>query len=71
MLQNFGTALSREQMKHILGGDEEEIPGGGGGDENGAGGCTCTHDSHCSSSSCNKPGAKCKSYNSSNVCVFF
>jgi hypothetical protein len=43
MLQNFGTALSREQMKHVLGGDEEEeIPGGGGGD-----GTPCTKDSDC------------------------
>jgi hypothetical protein len=28
MLQNFETALSREQMKHILGGMQEEELGG-------------------------------------------
>lgn len=58
MLQNFGTALSREQMKNVKGGDEETLDSLDGGGES----FFC---SSCSSSeTCWKPGQVCR-YSSS------
>ena len=66
MLQNFGTALSREQMKNVKGGDQTLEAVGDGGT-----GCTCYTKEDCGSTSCNKANASCVSYNGSNACVYF
>lgn len=55
MLQNFGTALSREQMKNVKGGDDQTLQSvGDGGTVCGCDShynCICGSTSHCSADS--------------------
>ena len=69
MLQNFGTALSREQMKNVMGGDD---PCGddlniGGCDEDTAG-CGSKGQSDCSGACASNPSGHCSWSSSRSKC---